>query len=44
MYRTGEANKYFWVFLIVNWVLIVQTEYDILYFKWILVLIEGTNW
>jgi hypothetical protein len=41
---TGEADKYFSVFLLPNWVLIVQMEYDILYFKWISVLIQGTNY
>jgi hypothetical protein len=38
----GEANKYFGVFL-PNWVLITQTEYDILYFEGVLQPIEGTN-
>jgi hypothetical protein len=39
---TGEAD--FSVFLLPNWVLIVQMEYDILYFKRISVLIQGTNY
>jgi hypothetical protein len=39
----GEANKYFGVFSLPNWVLITQTEYDILYFEGVLLAIEGTN-